>query len=49
MAEVLVREFLGLPEVQTRQLHPGIGTPVDVPQPRIFKIIFVLTKSYENQ
>jgi hypothetical protein len=41
-AEVRLRWLRGLSEVQTAQVHPGTGTPVDVPQPKIlsFMVLF---------
>ena len=35
ITEGRVRTFLGSEEVQTAQLHPIKGTPVEVPHPRI--------------
>jgi hypothetical protein len=40
-AEVLVREFFGFSEVHIAHLHPGTGTPVEVPQPNMVRRIFI--------
>src|ERR1700748_1041073 len=33
-----VRRSLGSEDVQTRHSHPSVGTPIDVPLPRIIRV-----------
>lgn len=41
-SDALVLLSRGLVDEHTRQLHPTMGTPVDVPEPRIVTVIFVV-------
>ena len=40
-ADALKRLFFKFPDLQTVQEHPIRGTPVEVPQPKIVRIIMV--------